>query len=1076
VTRRGRAPALRRLLLASLMSVAVGRALPAQGVTSGAVSGMVSDEAGRPLRAVQVTVVNRATGFAMFTRTRRDGRYLVEGLEIGGPYSIIAKGPGFAEQIRDGQSVTLSQSLVIDFMMHERAAPFGTTPVTGGGDRVLSAERTGPATVVSDSLLHRLPTLNRNFTDFVVLAPQLSNAGPGLSAGGVNNRFNSIQIDGASENDVYGLGSTGQPGGQAGGKSIGLEAVKEYQVLLAPYDVRQGGFAGALVNAVTQYGTNDMTGSAFYVTRRSGLARNVDFVRMPGFEQSQMGFSLGGPIVRDRVHFFVSPEFQSENQPSRGPYLGAPGGIFPVNADSVTRFVRTLRGFGIEAGGASQLTLDNPLSNVFARIDVALPRNNRLVVRHNYGHAELDVFSSDPTLIRLTSNGYDFASLKNSTVAQLYSSFGDGASNELIVGFGTIRDRRRAALDAPQVTVTVPSTSGAGTVDLRAGTDNFSQGNLVDQNVLELVDNVTIPRGAHRITLGAKGAWYHIKNLFAQNAFGAWEFASLDSLEQGIASRYQVAVGLGGNPAAKFDAGEFALYGEDHWQLTRRVGLTAGARFDVPVLFATPQRNASVETVYGRRTDRVPSGHVQFSPRVGFNWNIDGDRDEQVRGGVGLFEGRPAFVWLGNAFQNSGRGLGQLSCVGTPGARVAPPFTSATVKTPPTSCADGSTAGGAGDIDLLSESLRFPQMMRASLAYDRRFAPDWSFSTEALYTRAIHTFFYTNLALAGPQGIDRNGRTVYGSIDNNGVAHPALVGSRRNVIEARDASGDYSYGFTTAIDHRFTSHFELNAAYAFSQARDIQSLSGSIGATNWRTGRAISGDQTDLSLGRSRFELPHHVVLSATYAFSTATDLSFVYLGQSGASYDYVYAGSGGRGDLNADGATGNDLVYVPRTVTDPTELVFSGTKPGADNSPAAQAQRITDQQIGLDRFIATTPCLQRNRGRIMTRNSCRTPWTHVMNVALRQSVPVVRGHTLSLQMDAFNFLNLLNTEWGHQQLLPGGAGSVPLFTHVGELASPTATPFGGRPVLTFDPAATKFDSRNPESVYQIQLSARYSF
>jgi len=1046
----------------------------AQGVTTGAVSGRVLDEAGMPVAGAAISVVNMATGAASRAAAARDGRYLVQGLEVGGPYSVTVRHPGFVSQMRDGQMLTLSQNLTLDFRLQRQTIILGTVAVTTETDPIMSADRTGAATVVSDSALRRLPSLNRTFTDFVVLSPEVSDAGPGLSGAGVNNRLNSIQIDGASETDLFGLGDTGQPGGQARGKSIGLEAVREYQVLLAPYDVRQGNFGGLLVNAVTRGGTNELHGSAFFTTRSEGLGRNIDYVRDQEYRQTQFGFSIGGPIVRDRVHFFVAPEFQRRYEPAVGPYLGQTAQGFPAASADVDRFTSLLGGYGIAAGSAGPASNANPLRNIFARIDFAPSVNTRLVVRHNYGRAEDDVLARDASLIRLTSNSHAFTSVKGSTVAQLYTSFERGAGNELIVGYNRIRDRRSAAVLAPQVQVDVPSLTG-GTVRLRAGAENSSQGTEVDQDVVEITDNFTIPLGRHRLTVGTKNEFYRIRNLFAQNAYGVWEFSSLDSLASGNAARYQAGVGLGGPIDSRFDAAELGLYVQDRWQMTDRFVLTGGLRLDVPLMFDKPEANPSVLAQYGRRTEEIPSGNVQLSPRIGFNWDRSGGRREQIRGGLGVFVGRPAFVWIGNAFQNAGTGLAQLTCVAT-GA--VPRFTQATADAPPDECANGATAAATGDIALLSSNLRFPQFARASVAYDRRFGNAWVASLEAMYTRAMSTFFYTNRALAGSQGLDRNGRIVYGTIGTTGVASPLLLGNRRNVIDVQNASKDYSYSVTAGLNRRFANWFEAHASYTYEQARDIQSLTSSTATSNWRFGRAISGDQYSQNLDRSRFELPHRLVAFGTFTLTTRTDVSLIYLGRSGSNYDFVYAGSGGLGDLNADGAQGNDLIYIPADVARDTEIRFSGVSPipGADNSPVAQAQRIAEQRSALERFVTSTECLTRQRGRIMTRNSCRSPWTNTVNVSVRQALPAIRGQSFSVQLDVFNFLNLLNKDWGQQPLPPLGGGSIPLLTHVGQTAGQLTGPSGSQGVFTFDPAMDKYDRRHVGSAYQMQLGMRYGF
>ena len=278
----------------------------AQGVTTGAVSGRVLDEAGVPVPGASISVVNTATGSASRVTSSRDGRYLVQGLDVGGPYSVTARHPGYQSQMRDGQMLTLSQNLTLDFKLERQTIILSTVSVTTETDPIMSSDRTGAATVISDSVAPPAAVARTGRSRISSFCRRRCRTRDrACPARGVNNRLNNIQIDGASENDLFGLGDTGQPGGQARGKSIGLEAVREYQVLLAPFDVRQGNFGGVLVNAVTRGGTNELHGSAFFSSRSEGLARNVDYVRDQEYRQTQFGFSVGGPIIRDRVHFFV---------------------------------------------------------------------------------------------------------------------------------------------------------------------------------------------------------------------------------------------------------------------------------------------------------------------------------------------------------------------------------------------------------------------------------------------------------------------------------------------------------------------------------------------------------------------------------------------------------------------------------------------------------------------------------------------------------------------------------------------------------------------------------------------------
>ncbi len=1076
---------IRAVALAAIGLGAAGlSSLPAQGVTTAAVSGTVIDErSGQGIEAVQIQIVNRSTGVTTGVLTREGGQFFIQGLMVGGPYTITVRRVGYRPQSRDGIVLTLGQNLRLDFTLAPEAAQLAAVTVEAASAEtpLISPARKGVDTYVGDTALRRLPTLNRSFTDFVRLTPQVSVTGPGNSAGGVNNRFNNIEIDGASENDLFGLGSTGQPGGQSNGKSISLEAVKEYQVILSPYDVRQGNFAGALINAVTKSGTNEFHGSAFGFYRNSDLAQNVPFVRTSNLSVKDYGASVGGPIVKNRMHFFVAAELVDRVQPASGPYLGqSPTFSTPLPVDSATivRFLDDIRSYGITPGSAGLVNNENPLRNLFARIDLALPSiNSRLVARYNYGTANLDVFSRSASVFSLSSNRYTIKNTKNAPVVELITNFLNGWDNDLILGYNRIRDRRTPEVIAPQISVTVPGLQSSA-VTLRAGGEQFSQGNALDQDIFELTDNVSFPIGrSHRITVGTHNEFFRFRNLFTESSYGVWTFDNLDSLEAGRPAAYRVSSSLTGNPAdvvARFRGAQFGVYAEDNWRIGPRFSLTYGLRLDVPILNTKPVFTDSVLKYFGRRTDEVPSGNVQWSPRVGFNWDVTGDQVNQLRGGMGLFVGRPPYVWVGNSYQNSGSGLGILNCSRSTSAPGQAPAFDPDPMHPPLACANGVglQTGVVGPVDIMSRDLKYPQVFRASLSYDRQLGDGFVATLEALYTRAVNNFFYINRNLVEDSAyVGPHGRVMYGRISASGQSNPFVVSRQfSEVIDIVNESKDYSYDLTAQIQKRFAQRFEATASYTYSHSYDVQSLTSSRAISNWQFGRDLAGDHLDRSTGVSLFDQPHKVVVAGTYTFPWrrwATNLSIIYTGQSGAPYDYVYGGSSGRGDLNADGVNTNDLVYVPRNAHDTTEIRFAtipGTGSTAPIDPATEAD-------AFERFIESTPCLREHRGSFVPRNSCRNPWQSFIDLTLEQSLPSVSGRTLSVRLDVFNVANLLNRDWGRVRSA-GAFSNVSLLTHVGQDPSdPT------QPRFTFNPAYRKFVIANDASnYYQLQLSARLSF
>ncbi|MCC6774222.1 MAG: TonB-dependent receptor, partial [Gemmatimonadaceae bacterium] len=749
---------LRNAMLAALAAVAISAGVADAQVTTGAIGGRVRDEAGAGLEGVQVVVRSSLTGATRTGMTNVSGNYTILGLEVGAGYDVTARKIGFEPVTKRDQNVTIGQTTRVDFQMSARVTVLSQQVIVSEIDPVITATRTGTGTTVSDSAIQRLPTLGRNFTDLVALTPQVSTSGPGLSGGGTNNRYNNIQIDGATESDLFGLGSTGQPGGQARGKSIGLESVKQYQVLLSPFDVRYGNFAGALINAVTKSGTNTLSGSAYAYYRDQSMTRSQPY--LADFEQTQYGFSLGGPIIKDKVHFFVNPELQEQSTPAAGPYIGLAGANVPSQTE-VDSYNAVLTSLGLPTSTGGTRVNENPLKNIFVRFDIQdLPFNSSLVLRYNYGEASDDNFSRSFTssTFALLNNGYAFTSRKGATVAQLRSVFDNGWFNEFYAGLTTIRDRRSPyASGVPQI------FTDMGVYNIQSGSERFSQGNELDQDILELTNNLVIPKGDHRITVGATYSRYKARNLFAQSIFGVWSFNSLTDFQNGAANQYIVGVPIDGDANVRFTSSIAGVYVQDEWAVTPRLNVTAGIRYDVPSFADTPPTNPVVLADFGRNTADVPSGNGTISPRVGFNYDLTGDQRNQLRGGVGLFAGRPAYVWLSNAFQNSGMGGNPLL---TCNAAVAPTLNATTAATPPTQCTNGATPALGAEINLLSPDLKFPQNLRASFGYDRDLGNGLIATFEAMYTQGVNTLFYQNIALADPLGFDAHGRVMYGNRPN----------------------------------------------------------------------------------------------------------------------------------------------------------------------------------------------------------------------------------------------------------------------------------------------------------------------
>ena len=1071
--------------MAAIMAGSVLTSAGAQGVTTGAIGGKVTDEQGAGVPGVQVSAVNRANGFSSTVTSRVDGRYLIPNLEVG-TYDLTFRRIGFDPIRRRDIIVALSQVNPQDVQLTAAATELsGVTIIAATTTETFTPTNTSVKTIVTDTTLQRLPMLNRNIIDMVRVAPQVSTSGAGYSAGGMSNRMNNVQIDGATERDVFGLGATGQPGAESNTRSVSLEAVKELQVLLAPFDVRQGNFGGMLVNAVTKGGTNEIHGSVYGYYRDQDYGADVTQLRSTPFDRSQYGFSLGGPIIKDKLHFFVAPEWQEENTPVSGTYFNQPTNltpVFPIRAADITRFEQLMAAKGMpDFGTPGYANIPNPLLNMFARLDYQINSTHRSVLRYNYSEGER-LRQQNPrtsTNAIYSSNFHTFDTWKIAPVFQLFSVFANGTSNELFLGYNRYRHRRVPESPYPQITVSgLTTTTGGTNGTIIAGADESSMNNELDTDTYELTNNFNFQRGNHTITLGTRNEYVDLRNLFNQSSFGVWSFRGLDSLAAGNPATFRRAFILRDGGNVYFSALQSAWYAQDQWQVSPNFAMTIGLRADISRFLDDVPYNAAIDSAYGRRTDDIPKSAFQLSPRIGFNWDLSGDQSQQIRGGVGMFVGTPPYVWLENAYVNSGNIITTLNC-GTSGTR-APDFNIDPEANP--TCRGGLGTKPIGTVNWLSSDLKFPQPLRASLGYDRSLPRDLVFSLEGLFSKTLNQFFFVNRKLAGVTGEDPHGRVLFADSirASNAASFPRLPasviangGSARfsTAIDLLNQSKDYAWSLTTSLRKRYSNNWEATVAYTHARARDVQSFTSSTHASNWNFGRTLSGNQFEPYLGISLFDQTHKLTGTGTYtkhwAAGWSTDFTATYSGVSGSPHDYVYASTASsNGDMNGDGRNGNDLIYIPTDAFNTTEIQFRAVTNGAT---------VAEQQAAFEQYIENSPCLSGQRGQILKRNSCKQPFLNQVDVAIRQTIPAVRGQRLSLQADITNFGNLLNKNWGQARVTEATSNSnVPILTHVGMTSS---DPRVAVPIVQFNVNQKEYVIGNfASNFWRFQLSARYSF
>ncbi len=1051
------------LAWAMVLGFAAPGVVHAQGVTTSAVGGRVTNPQDQGVANARVTVTNVETGAVSTTGTRSDGRYFIPGLQPG-TYRITASGLGLGTQTRDRVSLALGQTATFDFTLSSQAVALeGLTVVAENEGAVISRGRTGTSAVVSDSTLRRAPTITRDLQDFTRLVPQLAvtNSTTGaVSGGGRNNRFNQLQIDGTASNDLFGLSGSGSPSGQAGAKAITLEAIQELQVVLAPFDVRQNGFTGASVNAVTRSGTNRFQGSI------SGFGRNDQFTgryttyadtasaELETFENTEFAGSIGGPIIRDKAFFFLAGERTNRTDPVNFTASDDPRrGVTLAQAEQVRAFLSTL---GYEAGTTGSVIRDRASTNLFGRLDFNLGSNNRLTLRHNYIDGFREDFSRSSTNYFLGNAGYSQNSTTNSSVLQLNSGFGSGIFNELRLGYNRVRDNRSfGGGEFPRILVASPNGSIIG------GTENFSGQNILNQDAFEITNDLTIPLGAHTFTLGTSNEFSKFSNLFVRNPFGNYEFADFAALQAGTPRRYEYSYlcqpGLPncigqGEELAEFDVQRFGFYVQDRWDATDNLQFTAGVRADLYRLPGAPGENPDVARIYGRSTSDVPGSITLFNPRLGFNWDVTGDQATQVRGGVGVFSGRTPYVWISNAYGNTGLDYVRFTCT-TPAT--SPRFV-ADPNNQPRACV-GTTNATPNEINLIDSEFSPPQIARGSLAIDRQLPFGLVGTLEGLYTKSMNDVLYQNLRVeADPQGRTVEGRPRYQTRANT----PGLG----DIIDVTNTDEGFAYNLTGQLQRSFSGGSDFSVAYTYSHSEDVNPLTSSQAISNWRF-NVTRDDPNNPGLNRSDFDVPHRIVAQASHQlrlFSRAsTDLSLVYVGQSGRPFSVRY-----NGDINFDSSTGNDLLYVP---ADASEVRFSQeTVNGQVITPAQSWQNLND-------LIERVECLREGRGQVLERNSCREPWSNRIDFRVAQNLSPFRGQNAQITLDILNFGNLLNRNWGRSAFISNQTYDLlQLDTRTGINNNPDAA--GHRVYRAFTPRDNIFTISSLDSRYQIQLGLRYSF
>jgi hypothetical protein len=1027
----------------------------AQGATTASMNGVIADKNGAGLPGATIVAVHTPSNTQYAASTNADGRYNLQNMRVGGPYTITASYIGYQEQKRENISLSLGQNFKLDFNLSESAIGLNEVQVTVERGAVINADRTGAATNVSREQIERLPTLNRSLTDFTRLTPQAS----GNSIGGANNRYNNITIDGAVNNDVFGLAGSGTPGGQAGTQPISLDAIDQIQVVLAPYDVKFGNFTGGGINAVTRSGTNKIEGSVYGFMRNEQTVGKdpITDAKAADFKDYQTGFRVGGPIIKDKLFFFLNGEVTRRAEPLLN-NLGSASSIVP-EAD-VRLLAETLQNkYGYDAGSFGAVDRRTESNKLFGRLDYNISDRHQLTLRHNFVDAFDDNISRTERSFRLGNNAYEFANTTNSTVAELKSRFSESVSNSLLVGYSRIRDARDTPGGLfPQVTIRF---GGSGSNTIVAGTERSSAFNELDQDILEFTDNLTLFKGKHTFTFGTHNEFFRFRNLFINNGNGWYQFNSIQDFIDEKPFQIEQTYSADPNnpvPAAKFDAMQLGFYAQDEISVTDNLRVTLGLRLDIPVMPDTPARNEKVETAFNPypeytdlRTDETPSGQLLWAPRAGFNWDVFGDQKMQVRGGTGIFTGRVPFVWLSNQFTNNGITFSSLQLQNqTKTGQFTPNIDQ---------IRNYGTAGTTSEINLVTSDFRIPQTFRTNLAVDYTLPLGVIATVEGIYSKTLNDIVYKDInllnSIANLSGPDT--RPLYATSTAARRVNQAFT----NVMLLDNTNKGYTYSLTGQLQKNFDNGLTTMVAYTFGESKDVNSGTSSTARSNWQFNQIVR-NPNDPELSYSRFDIRHRVIATGGYTINWlnnfSTSLSLFYEGQSGTPFTYLYSG-----DLNSDGNNGNDLMYVPRNAS---EANLVDVKNSSNVVTLSAAQQWED----LNAFIEGDEYLKTRRGQYTERNGARTPWTHRFDLRVAQDVFKNLGsnkHTLQLTLDVFNVGNVINKDWGRNYFVNNAAV---------ELVRFGTRDANNRPNFTFTKPTTDVWSTSFSSRWQGQIGLRYIF
>lgn len=1100
---------MKKFLFSAIALLLVSGSIYAQ-VTTSSLTGLVTDEKGETLPGASIVAVHNPSGSRYASATNSEGRYNIPGMRVGGPYTVTVKFIGYQDRNFQNINLTLGNASTVDAQLETGATQLDEVVITAAGKNdIISADRTGAATNVSREAIQSLPTISRSINDFTRITPQAN----GTSFGGQDNRLNNITIDGSLFNNSFGL--SGQPGGRTGVAPISLDAIDQLQVNIAPFDIRQSGFTGASINAVTKSGTNNFYANGFFQTRTDqfvGDKVNTFNLTKQNFESQVYGLSLGGPIVKDKLFLFVNAETQKLSTPASSvralePGETAGGNISEVPSSDLNGVSSQLASIGYETGVYQNYNFNTPGDRLIARLDWNINDKNKFTLNYKYFDSSTDQNVSNSTSLgfgnrfnsrtamSFRNSNYIQTENINSIIGELNSSFGTKLSNNLIVGY-THQNEDRASIGQffPLIEI-----QNAGSTYITAGFEPFTPNNKLQYDTYQLQNNLTYYANKHTLTAALNLERLEFENVFYPGSQSVYVFNSINDFNTAINSykanpnetvspvslrRFQLrfsALPGGAEPVqpTKVWYGGFGL--QDEFQVTPDFKLTGGIRADIPFFDETGLANPGVTPLTFRRgdgsainvsTDQLPDAKILLSPRVGFNYNANGDNSLQIRGGTGIFTGRPAFVWISNQIGNNGVLTGFESIDNT----TTRPF-----KPDPTAYIPADPAAGLPvqyEINITDPGFKFPQEWKSNLAVDKTLFGGLIGTVELLYSKTINGVDYENINLeaanstfAGPDN-----RPKYPGYGLTGGAFNSASRINDNISSAiflTNTNKGYAYSATAAIERPYARGFYFKGAYTYGQAKNVINA-GSIAGGSYSSNNIVF-DGNNAPLAFSNDDQRHRTILVSSYKKSYrigSSEISLFGEARKGSNFSYRYSS-----DFNGDGSN-NDLIYIPNNASelkfvDRTITVNQGTpREESRTFTAAEQSAFFDQYLNQDKY------LNDNRGQYAERNGALSPWVFRADASFTQEFKIAgerlnTNNLLQFRVDVTNLTNLINKEWGVRKFVNRADILTPRGVDANGITQFQYNSFSGlTPVTTTFGTGTSIGT----DTYSAQFTIRYIF